>query len=50
MRGGNFSGKQTFLVVLHIKQPLTQLQTQRHKHDVIGIGTRMDAFLIFLHM
>ena len=44
------SKKQTFLVVPHIILPLTQMQTNIHKQDLIRIGTRMDAFHIFLLM
>lgn len=42
--------KQTFLVVLNIKQPLTHTQTHRCKQDLIRTSLRMDAFCIYLHM
>lgn len=44
------SRKQTFLVVPHIKPPLTQMLTHRYKQDLIRIGTRVDAFRIYLLM
>lgn len=44
------SRKQAFLVVPHIKLPLTQMQTHRYKQDLIRTGTRVDAFRICLLM
>lgn len=44
------SRRQTFLVVPHIKPPLTQMLTHRYKQDLIRTGTRVDAFRICLLM